>query len=107
VPSPNLRGFQKRLHSLGYDVYLFTRHVLVPISGLWWDDYYELCLHTPVTLKTNHCWHDVVAVARGSEAQELLLQKYAQDTFVPGSWRLSKTKLDYCTPLLGAVGDAF
>ena len=73
----------------------------MPVSGLWWDDGYELCLHSPVVLKTNHCWHDVVAVQRGSETEALLLQKYARDTFVPGTFRLSRSKLDYCHPTLG------
>jgi hypothetical protein len=103
VPTPTLRGFTRRMHALGYDVYLFAKQVLVPISGLWWDDFYELCLHAPVILKTGHCWHDVIAVQRGSETQAALLQQYSGDTFVPGTYRLNKLKLDYCYPQLGMV----
>ena len=76
VPEPNLKSFQGLLHSLGYNVYLISKQQLVPISGLWWDDFYEFCTMPPKMLGTqNWGWHDVLIVVRGSAEETFILQK--------------------------------
>ena len=35
---------------------------LVPISGIWWDDWYELCLHPCLHTSCTHCWVDLLVL---------------------------------------------
>ena len=68
-----LSDLQRQLDINGYDVLLIGEHDIFPISGEYWNDYYELCMH-PHSALGNFCWTDVVAVNRQSRWHDIFLQ---------------------------------
>jgi hypothetical protein len=89
-----LRRFTKMMKELGWSSYMLhtDRHgvlSLVPISGVWWSNWYDMCLHweklpheAPFLkpIKGNGdkvhqwCWTDLVVLRDGSAAQQELMR---------------------------------
>jgi len=68
-----LSHLQRQLDINGYDVFLVGEHDIFPISGKYWNDYYELCMH-PYSAIGNFCWTDIIAVNRQSRWHDIFLQ---------------------------------
>lgn len=77
---------QSEMDALGYDCYFLaawrdqrsrkTRELLVPISGVFWDDAHELCLRWFELGVWRGCWTDFVAVPRGGRVLAALMGAY-------------------------------
>eukprot|EP00928_Gymnodinium_smaydae_P034900 TRINITY_DN24644_c0_g1_i1.p1 TRINITY_DN24644_c0_g1~~TRINITY_DN24644_c0_g1_i1.p1 ORF type:complete len:354 (-),score=68.39 TRINITY_DN24644_c0_g1_i1:2-976(-) len=70
---PSLHGIVRWFEALGYQGYLLGRRWLLPLSGEYWHDVYEVCRapHSPLyrglrSLYNGWCWFDAVFVDVGT-----------------------------------------
>jgi FkbM family methyltransferase len=83
---PTLRGVVQYMRAQGYEAYFFGTPYLLPITGMWWHDIYEVCTdpHSIVYRGIfGWCWFDVLLVDMQHPLAEALHQH-----FVP--WHLLK-----------------
>lgn len=83
---PTMRSFVSYARALGYEAYLFGTPYLLPITGMYWHDVYEVC-NDPHSMVYRGifgwCWFDIALVDMTHPLSEQIHQH-----FVP--WHLLK-----------------
>uniref|UniRef100_A0A7S4UDJ2 Methyltransferase FkbM domain-containing protein n=1 Tax=Alexandrium monilatum TaxID=311494 RepID=A0A7S4UDJ2_9DINO len=59
---PHLLSVMRWLDERAYDCFFLGTKVLVPLTGVWWDDAYDVCVRS----EGLPCWYDVLCVHRGA-----------------------------------------
>lgn len=78
VPHPTLRAFQHAVHDIGgYTLFLVARGNLVPLSGIWWDSSFEICLEPRRVMHTPEwCVTDVLAIKNDPALMRAVLEAH-------------------------------
>eukprot|EP00736_Rhodelphis_marinus_P003719 Rmarinus@m.7856 len=76
MDEPTLRSFVRELYHMQYETFFISQAALIPISGVYWDDFYEVC-NNPIThFNRTHCWTDVVVIDIHWPLREAFLEAY-------------------------------
>ena len=79
---PRLALFVEWLEGLGYVSFFFGNHVLLPLSGEYWDDNYELCddrLTAGPFTSGAICWFDILAIRADYRYHATILSRFVHE----------------------------
>lgn len=75
MSEPTLRSFAATMDDRGFDTFLVMKDLCVPISGLWWDDQYEVCRDPERYQGGDWCCADILSIRKDSLIRQAFLDE--------------------------------